>query len=32
MGNVLVVLAALLVLRPMRIAHHRAVNRAAAAE
>ncbi len=29
-GNVLVVLAALLILRPMRIAHHHAVTRAAA--
>ena len=29
-GNALVVLAALLILRPMRVAHHRAVTRAAA--
>ena len=29
-GNVLVVLAALLILRPLRVAHHRAVTRAAA--
>jgi OFA family oxalate/formate antiporter-like MFS transporter len=30
LGNAVVVLAALLVLRPMRVAHHRAVKRAAA--